>query len=60
MKKFIKNNWILLVLGIINLCFSAFMPFNKILILNAFVAGACLTAFTLGCIYTYYEEKYKK
>lgn len=54
MKKFIKNNWVLLVLGVINLCFSFFMP----TILNAFTAGVCLTAFTLGCIYTYCEEKY--
>lgn len=58
MKKFIKNNWVLLVLGIINLCFSVFMPFNEVIILNAFVAGMCLTAFILGCIYTYCEEKY--
>ena len=60
MKKFIKENWILLVLGIINLCFSVFMPFTKVIILNAFVAGGCLTTFTLGCIYTYCEEKYGK
>ena len=58
MKKFIKNNWVLLFLGIINLCFSVFMPFNEVIILNSFVAGVCLTAFTLGCIYTYCEEKY--
>lgn len=58
MKKFIKNNWILLVLGILNLCFSIFMPITKAALLNAFVAGMCLTAFILGCIYTYCEEKY--
>lgn len=58
MKKFIKNNWILLILGIINLCFSVFTPINGVIILNAFTAGVCLTAFTLGCIYTYCEEKY--
>ena len=59
MKKFIKNNWVLLVLGVINLCFSFFMPNPKgVIILNAFVAGTCLTAFTLGCIYAYCEEKY--
>lgn len=58
MKKFIKNNWILLVLGIINLCLSFFMPLNKVIILNTFVAGMCLTLFTVGCIYSYCEEKY--
>lgn len=58
MKKFIKNNWVLLVLGVINLCFSFYMPITKVIILNAFVAGMCLTAFTLGCIYAYCEEKY--
>ena len=58
MKEFIKESWVLLVLGIINLCFSVFMSFNEVAILNAFIAGVCLTAFTLGCIYTYCEEKY--
>lgn len=59
MRKFIKNNWVLLVLGIINLYFSVFMSNPKgTIILNAFVAGICLTAFTLGCIYAYCEEEY--
>ena len=58
MKKFIKNNWVLLVLGIINLYFSVVMPITGVALLNAFTAGMCLTAFTLGCIYIYCEEKY--
>ena len=60
MRKFIENNWILLVLGIINLCFSVVIPITKVALLNAFTAGVCLTAFTLGCIYIYCEEKYGK
>lgn len=59
MRKYIKNNWIVLVLGIMNLCVS-FLPMNKVIILNAFVAGMCLSTFTLGCINAYYEEKYGK
>lgn len=60
MKKFIANNWILLLLGVANLLLAVKADELWVAIMNGFVSGMCTTAFVLGCIYAYCEEKYGK
>ena len=58
MKEFIANNWILLLLGVLNLLLAIKVDELWIAVLNGFVSGMCLTAFVLGCIYAYCKENY--
>lgn len=60
MKKFIANNWILLLFGVLNLFLAIKADLLWQATINGFVSGMCTTAFVLGCIYAYCEEKYGK
>lgn len=54
MKEFIANNWILLLLGVLNLLLAIKADLLWQAVMNGFTSGMCITAFVLGCIYTYY------
>lgn len=60
MKKFIKENWGFLFIGILNLV-CAFMVTSKWLtLLNSCVGSIIVTAFVIFCILHYYEDKLYK
>lgn len=57
MKQFIKENWGLLFIGILNLV-CAFMVTQKwLVLLNSCVGSSIVTAFVIFCILHYYEDK---
>lgn len=61
MKKFIKENWGLLFVGMLNLVFAFFMVTPKwVTILNSCVGSSIVIAFIIFCILHYYEDKLHK
>lgn len=60
MKRFIKENWGFLFIGILNLV-CAFMGTSKwLIILNSWVGSSMITAFVVFCVLYYYDDKLHK
>jgi hypothetical protein len=60
MKQFIKENWGLLFIGILNLVFAFIAPFKWLIILNSCIGSSIVTSFVIFCILHYYEDKLYK
>jgi hypothetical protein len=56
MKKFIKENWGFLFIGILNLVCAFIAPFKWLIILNSCVGSSIVTAFIVFCILHYFDD----
>jgi hypothetical protein len=56
MKKFIKENWGFLFIGILNLVVAFAAPFKWLAILNSCVGSSIITAFVVFCILHYFDD----
>jgi hypothetical protein len=57
MKQFIKENWGLLFIGILNLVFAFIAPFKWLIILNSCIGSSIVTSFVIFCILHYHCYK---
>lgn len=60
MKKFIKENWGLLFIGILNLVVAFITTIKWLIILNSCVGSSIVTAFVIFCMLYYYNDKVHK
>lgn len=60
MKKFIKENWGFLFIGILNFVCAFIAPFKWLIILNSCVGSSIVTAFVIFCMLYYHNDKMHK
>lgn len=61
MKKFIKENWGFLFIGILNLVFAFIVTPKWLIILNSCVGSSIITSFVNFCMLHYFDDIiYKK
>ena len=60
MKKFIKENWGLLFIGILNLVCAFIVTSKWLVLLNSCVGSSIVTAFVVFCMLYYYNDKMHK
>lgn len=61
MKKFIKENWGLLFIGILNLVCAFIVTSKWLVLLNSCVGSSIVTSFIIFCMLHYFDDTlYKK
>ena len=60
MKKFIKENWGFLFIGILNLVCAFIVTSKWLVLLNSCIGSSIVTAFVIFCMLYYYNDKMHK